>query len=148
MFWSWFFSWVRGAAIFVTTRKGGSCTQGGKPGTKETGTPEGVPRTAAITRDRRHKNAWVRDEGAVALVSPGYHTRSLNGQRRPESIPSKKSATRHQSAQTRDSEFAYKVCGCHPILRHLEINKTKHGGAGFPVKPDKSRKGLTVRHFQ
>ncbi|POA41486.1 hypothetical protein C1893_31060 [Pseudomonas sp. MPR-ANC1] len=44
---------VRGAATFVTTRKGGSCTQGGKPGTKETGTPESVPRTAAITRGAR-----------------------------------------------------------------------------------------------
>jgi len=28
---------------------GDSCAQGGKPGIKETGTPEGVPRTAAIT---------------------------------------------------------------------------------------------------
>ncbi|MNY17391.1 hypothetical protein D3C86_1507090 [compost metagenome] len=28
---------------------GDSCAQGGKPGIKETGTPEDVPRTAAIT---------------------------------------------------------------------------------------------------
>jgi hypothetical protein len=48
----------------------------------------------------------------------GYHTRSLHLQRRLETIPSKKSTTRHQSAQTYDSEFAYKVCGRHPILRH------------------------------
>lgn len=36
---------------------GDSCAQGGKPGIKETGTPEGVPRTAAITHAAGIKKA-------------------------------------------------------------------------------------------
>ena len=52
---------------FVTTRMGDSCAQGGKPGIKETGTSEDVPRTAAITHACRHKkSACNRDGGAVA----------------------------------------------------------------------------------
>jgi hypothetical protein len=35
--------------MFVSKRMGGSCTQVGKPGIQETGRPEGLPRTAAIT---------------------------------------------------------------------------------------------------
>ena len=46
-----------GAATFVTKRMGGSCAQVGKPGQKEPGRPEGLPRTTAITRNRGHKKS-------------------------------------------------------------------------------------------
>ncbi|MNJ61608.1 hypothetical protein D3C77_574050 [compost metagenome] len=37
--------------------KGGSCTRVSRPGIKEPGAHEGAPRTAAITRDNRHKKS-------------------------------------------------------------------------------------------
>ena len=45
------------AAIFVPRRKGGSFAQAEKPEIQEPGRPEGLPRTAAITRGCRHKKA-------------------------------------------------------------------------------------------
>jgi len=99
---------------------GGSCAQVGKPGTRETGTPEGVPRTAAMTQDCSRKNVCSLDWALLRSGSTGFQARSLNGQRRAETIPSKKSVTRRQSAQIEDSEFAYKVLRRHPILRHLQ----------------------------
>ena len=44
---------------------GDSCAQGGKPGIKETGTPEGVPRTAAITHAAGIKKAPADVMGAL-----------------------------------------------------------------------------------
>jgi hypothetical protein len=57
---------------------GGSYAQVGKPGVKGTGTPEGVPRTAAITKLPTQKA--VNDEGALLRNSSGYQARSLNVQ--------------------------------------------------------------------
>jgi hypothetical protein len=54
-----------GAATFVSTRMGDSCAQGGKPVIKETGTPEDVPRTAAITHDAGIKIAPANVIGAL-----------------------------------------------------------------------------------
>jgi len=74
------------AAIFVLRRKGGSYAQAEKPEIQEPGRPEGLPRTAAITRGCGHKKApaiviW----GAGAPVSyAGSQARSLNWQRRTE----------------------------------------------------------------
>jgi hypothetical protein len=42
---------------------GDSCAQGGKPGIKETGTPEDVPRTAAITHAAGIKKGSSRNPG-------------------------------------------------------------------------------------
>ena len=53
------------AAAFVSTRMGDSCAQGGKPGIKETGTPEDVPRTAAITHAAGIKKAPADVMGAL-----------------------------------------------------------------------------------
>jgi hypothetical protein len=44
---------------------GDSCAQGGKPGIKETGTPEDVPRTAAITHAAGTKKAPADVMGAL-----------------------------------------------------------------------------------
>ena len=44
---------------------GDSCAQGGKPGIKETGTPEDVPRTAAITHAAGIKKAPADVMGAL-----------------------------------------------------------------------------------
>lgn len=44
---------------------GDSCAQGGKPGIKETGTPEDVPRTAAITHAAGIKKAPDDVSGAL-----------------------------------------------------------------------------------
>jgi hypothetical protein len=44
---------------------GDSCAQGGKPGIKETGTPEDVPRTAAITHAAGIKKAPADMMGAL-----------------------------------------------------------------------------------
>lgn len=44
---------------------GDSCAQGGKPGIKETGTPEDVPRTAAITHAADTKKAPADVVGAL-----------------------------------------------------------------------------------
>ena len=44
---------------------GDSCAQGGKPGIKETGTPEDVPRTAAITHAADTKKAPADVMGAL-----------------------------------------------------------------------------------
>lgn len=44
---------------------GDSCAQGGKPGIKETGTPEGVPRTAAITHACWQKKSAGKRDGAL-----------------------------------------------------------------------------------
>ena len=44
---------------------GDSCAQGGKPGIKETGTPEDVPRTAAITYAADTKKAPADVIGAL-----------------------------------------------------------------------------------
>jgi hypothetical protein len=44
---------------------GDSCAQGGKPGIKETGTPEDVPRTAAITHAADTKKAPADVIGAL-----------------------------------------------------------------------------------
>jgi len=69
---------------FVIRRMGGSYAQADKPEIQEPGRPEGLPRTAAITRNCRHEKAptnvgW----GAGAPVSyAGYQARSLNWQRR------------------------------------------------------------------
>lgn len=66
---------------------GDSCAQGGKPGIKETGTSEDVPRTAAITHAAGIKKAPADVMGRCsALNNSGYHTRSLNWQRRWEGI--------------------------------------------------------------
>lgn len=54
-----------GAATFVSTRMGDSCAQGGKPVIKETGTPEDVPRTAAITHAAGIKIAPANVIGAL-----------------------------------------------------------------------------------
>lgn len=53
------------AGAFVSTRMGDSCAQGGKPGIKETGTPEDVPRTAAITHAADTKKAPADVMGAL-----------------------------------------------------------------------------------
>jgi len=45
------------AAIFVLRRKGGSYAQAEKPEIQEPGRPEGLPRTAAITRECGCKKA-------------------------------------------------------------------------------------------
>jgi len=71
-----------------------------------------------MTLDYRRKTHEIVLGALLHFALPGYHTRSLHWQRWPKTIPSKKSATRHQSAQTYDSEFAYRVCGRHPIFRH------------------------------
>ena len=44
---------------------GDSCARGGKPGIKETGTPEDVPRTAAITHAADTKKAAADVMGAL-----------------------------------------------------------------------------------
>lgn len=54
------------------------------------------------------KNVWNCGE-AVALWFDGFPSPIAEWSATAESIPSKKSPTRHQSAQTQDSEFAYKV---------------------------------------
>lgn len=72
------------AAIFVLRRKGGSYAQAEKPEIQEPGRPEGLPRTAAITRECGHKKApAIVILGAGAPVSyAGSQARSLNWQRR------------------------------------------------------------------
>ena len=127
LFCSLFRSLKRGAATFVTTRMGGSCTQGGKPEEQRNRQTRRSPTHSRHDTGLQAKNARIVLGALLHFALPGYHTRSLHLQRRPESIPSKKSATRHQSAQAHDSEFAYKVCGRHPILRHLKVNETKRG---------------------
>ena len=68
-----------GAATFrCETKRGGSCTQVRRPGIKEPGRPEDLPRTAAITkcsgRKKRQLNVTV---ALSALIDPGCETRSL-----------------------------------------------------------------------
>ena len=72
------------AAIFVLRRKGDSYAQAEKPEIQEPGRPEGLPRTAAITRECGHKKApAIVILGAGAPVSyAGSQARSLNWQRR------------------------------------------------------------------
>ena len=72
------------AAIFVLRRKGGSYAQAEKPEIQEPGRPEGLPRTAAITRECGHKKASaIVILGAGAPVSyAGSQARTLNWQRR------------------------------------------------------------------
>lgn len=48
---------------------GGSSTRVGRPGRKEPGTPEGVPRTTAITRHRRHKKSACDEDLALMRLS-------------------------------------------------------------------------------
>jgi len=48
---------------------GGSSTRVGRPGRKEPGTPEGVPRTTAITRHRGHKKSACDEEWALLRLS-------------------------------------------------------------------------------
>ena len=87
-------------------------------GDQRSGTPKGVPRTAAITQSSQSSQTSGIVVGMLLRCDPaGFQARSLNAQRRPETIPSKKSATRRQSAQKQDSEFAYKVLRRHPIFR-------------------------------
>ena len=51
------------------TNRGGSCAQVGRPGQKEPGRPEGLPRTATIKRIcGRKKSACNRYVGACAPV--------------------------------------------------------------------------------
>jgi len=63
---------------------GGSYARAEKPEIQEPGRPEGLPRTAAITRKCRHKKTpTVVIMGACAPVSySGSQARSLNWQRR------------------------------------------------------------------
>lgn len=65
---------------------GGSCAQADKPEIQEPGRPEGLPRTAAIARNYRHKKTPAnRDWGRwCACILSGYQARSLNWQRRGE----------------------------------------------------------------
>lgn len=48
---------------------GGSSTRVGRPGRKEPGTPEGVPRTTAITRHRGHKKSACDEDWALLRLS-------------------------------------------------------------------------------
>ncbi len=50
---------------------GGSCAQVGKPGVKESGTPEDVPRTAAITQNCGHKKTPANLMGALLRSTLG-----------------------------------------------------------------------------
>ena len=53
----------------VETVRGGSSTRVGRPGRKEPGTPEGVPRTTAITRHRGHKKSACDEDWALMRLS-------------------------------------------------------------------------------
>ncbi|MNV55474.1 hypothetical protein D3C71_1477080 [compost metagenome] len=57
--------------LFVTKRMGGSCAQVGKPGVKESGTPEDVPRTAAITQNYGRKKTPAIRMGALLRLTLG-----------------------------------------------------------------------------
>ena len=98
---------------------GDSCAQGGKPGIKETGTPEDVPRTAAITHAAGIKIAPADVMGALlrlelhgfphpvaelAATVEGYraHPRCCNFQ---TSISLKIARTRHRR------EYPYRYIG-------------------------------------
>jgi hypothetical protein len=94
-------------------------------GIKETGTSENVPRTAAINRTADgEKNSAIELEALLRHIPPGYQARSLNVQRRLESIPPKIWPTRWLLAQkhckrtplTQLSEFAYNFTESHPDI--------------------------------
>jgi hypothetical protein len=57
--------------------------------------------------------------------STGFQARSLNGQRRPETIPPKKSATRHQSAQKTRFGVCLQGLRASSDIAPPEVNKTK-----------------------
>jgi len=68
--------------MFVLRRMGGSCAQAEKPEIQEPGRPEGLPRTAAMTREDGHKNAPAIVGGRLcACILPGSQARSLILQR-------------------------------------------------------------------
>jgi len=48
---------------------GGSSARVGRPGRKEPGTPEGVPRTTAITQHRGHKKSACDEDLALLRLS-------------------------------------------------------------------------------
>jgi hypothetical protein len=72
---------------------GDSCAQGGKPGIKETGTPEGVPRTAAITHAAGIKKAPADVMGALLRLElhgfphPVAELAATVGGHRGDSVP-------------------------------------------------------------
>ena len=72
---------------------GDSCAQGGKPGIKETGTPEDVPRTAAITHAAGIKKAPADVMGALLRLElhgfprPVAELAATVGGYRPEPFP-------------------------------------------------------------
>ena len=68
---AWSSSLTRNCHFFVTKRMGGSCAQVGKPGVKESGTPEDVPRTAAITQNCGHKKTPANLMGALLRSTLG-----------------------------------------------------------------------------
>ncbi|AZD16905.1 hypothetical protein C4K25_3984 [Pseudomonas chlororaphis] len=71
--------------MFVLRRMGGSCAQAEKPEIQEPGRPEGLPRTAAMTREDGHKNAPAIVGGRLcACILPGSQARSLILQRQGE----------------------------------------------------------------
>ena len=72
------FGWS--TTLTVAKRLGWQLYAGWRTEEKEPGRPEGLPRTAAITRDSgRKKSACNRDRGAVAPFHTGRQTRSQIG---------------------------------------------------------------------
>lgn len=118
---------LTGAATFVTKRMGGSCTQVGKPGQKEPGRPEDLPRTAAITRNCGHKKSACscEDGRCCAFCMSGYQARSLNLQRRAKPTLLSPDKSRHVAIRSREGGTvrAHGEMKCPGIVSLAELPK-------------------------
>lgn len=110
---------------------GGSCAQAEKPEIQESGRPEGLPRTAAMTRVSGHKNAPAIVGGRLcACILPGSQARSLILQRQGET---RFAAEKEQPPNRRH------LCPCPPpqTPRYYPVN------TGMPYQPT----SITPRPF-
>ena len=97
---------------------GDSCAQGGKPGIKETGTPEDVPRTAAITHAAGIKKAPADVMGALLrLELHGFPhpvaelAATVGGYRAGPSLATSKSLSKPTSEGDGDTTLVKKKIG-------------------------------------